>query len=236
MSQDVDGLVPAFADQGKDFQDGSSDRLGMPPTRLLHGNGIDETDPPVLVGGNDPLADAGQGGVQPLPALLEPALQLVADQGGLERGKDASFVEGLEDVAKRLGRPSAADGVLAAGIDQVDDGNVLVGADQAPGLDAVDGPLQADVHEHKVRIQLPDPGEGLLAGKGNSHHLVIEGLHVTRQLVGRRAVQLSDQNTGCRHEIPACEGRLIKSLQVIGNLRAGQAGEVDLHSAAPYIS
>ena len=107
----------------------------------------------MLIGGDDTVPDAGQGGVQPLPALVELVFQFVPLKGGFDCRIYLLLIEGPEDIAIGPGGAGAPDGFLAAGIDDVNNGHLMTVAYQTTGLNAVGFPLKKDIHQDEMRTQ-----------------------------------------------------------------------------------
>ncbi len=128
--------------------------LWLGPTGQGFGHRVHKLDVAVGVGGDHGVADALEGGGQPLLALLQALFGPMFVEGHLDGAMQFSFFEGFEEIAEGLGDLGSLDGGLIGVGGEVDDRDIEMGSDVLGGLDAVHLTFQPDVHQHQIWVRL----------------------------------------------------------------------------------
>ena len=136
---------------------------------------------------------------QPALADAQGLLAGASLQGDLDRGVQLSFGERLDQVTERFGLAGPGDRLVFRMCGQVDDGRSLVPRHPDGRVDAVDLPLEPDVHQHDVRIHLPVALERVDAARGGAQDIVAEPAQLFVQVEGDDGLVLDDHHGWHRH-------------------------------------
>ncbi len=130
----------------KHFRELAAERLVLRPAREALRRRVDEPDAPALVGRDDCVADASERRREPALALAQAHLRAVLVERHLDGRPQLALLEGLEQVAQRLGHLRAPKRAVVGVGRQVYDGRAGRFAYAPRGLHAVHPATQHDVH------------------------------------------------------------------------------------------
>ena len=178
------------------------DGLGLLPAEQGLRGRVDELHVALGIADEHRLHHAGGHGRHPPPRLPLAADPAVPGQGHLDHRVQRPLLERLQHVPVRLGELGLLQGLLVGEGGQVHDGHIEARADATGRLHAVHPPLELDVHEHEVRLQVEDPGHGLLAREGHAGNGIAHALQRILDLQGDHALVLHDHDPRAAHAAP----------------------------------
>jgi hypothetical protein len=179
---------------GDQVVEGPADRGGRAGREQGLGRRVEEHDAAGRIGAHHGVGDRAQRGLEPALVLADPLLDAVAVQRQLDCAAQLGRLHRLHQVAQRLGALGPLDGGLVGVRGQVHDGHAVAIAEQCGSGDAVDRPLDADVHQHQVGDRLAGPLQRLVGGRRHRRHLVAELGQRLLDVVGDDALVLDDED------------------------------------------
>ena len=142
------------------------------PAGQLFGNGIHEGDCPARIRRDDRIADAAQRGGEPSLALPQPGFHPVLVERHLDRDREFTLLERLEDVPKGIGHLGPLQRAVVGIGREIHNGEAVQIPDPVRSSDPVDVALEHDIHEDKVRTVPSGFLYGFTGGGGDRDNLV----------------------------------------------------------------
>ena len=162
----------AWQGDAENLVEGAAPCLGERPAGEFLGHRIHKRDRAEDVRADDAVGHAAEGGDEAFLAGAEFGVRAVAADGEFDDRAQFALVEGLEQIAVRLrgARPQGGRFVRVPG--QENHRPLEFPLHPRRGFDAVHAPLQADVHEHEVRLLEPHRFHRFRAGAAEGGHFV----------------------------------------------------------------
>jgi hypothetical protein len=191
---------------------GPSGGIAQRPARQRLRDRVHEGDPGLLVGGDDRVTDARQRGDVAALALAELPLGGMLVERHLDGGPQLGILEGLQQIAERLRQAGPPQGVVIGIGCQEYDRNTAILADLLGCIDAVEGTLEPDVHEHQVRLGISRERESVLPARGGGHHHMTDAAQLLLDVPGHHAIVFDDEDPGRCHRAASASPSATKAM------------------------
>ncbi len=178
---------------------GSFQDIALIPPRKAFSQRVHEGDAVFDIGGDDTVADALEDRRQPLFPFPQGLVHFGLVKGHLDRRLQFAFVEGLEEIAERLGHLGPGQGRFVGIGRQVDDGDFIGFPNPFGGDDPVDFPLEHDIHQNEIGVAFPQRHERFFTGGEDVHDFIAQPAKHILDVLGHQAFVLHDQDFDLRH-------------------------------------
>jgi hypothetical protein len=111
------------------------------------------------------------------------------------------LIKGLENIPERFRELGPLEGEGIGIGRQVDDGDLLLLANDLGGVDAAQFPLQDDVHEHQIGFVLLNQGQGLLPRGDGGDHVISQFLQASPEILGDDGLIFHNQDLFLIHDV-----------------------------------
>ncbi len=169
-----DPAAGGAVEHGHDVGDARAAELLLPPAEQRLGGGVHEGHEPLGIRDQHRVAHARGDRRRPPPRLERPPDALVPVERHLDGRVQAPLVERLEHVAEGVGQLGLLESLGVGEGGEVHHGHVEPGPHALRGLDAVHPALELDVHQHEIRLDLPEPLERVRPRRRHGRHVVPE--------------------------------------------------------------
>ena len=121
----------------------------------------------------------------------------VTEQSNFYSRVELAFFEGFEKIAEGLCSSCRRQRRFVGVSRQIDDGNLVVGADAFCCIDTVHVTLKLDVHQNEIRAQPFGTGNGVLCRGHDRRNVIPHRLELALDIEANNALVLDDKNA-CR--------------------------------------